>query len=205
MDSIKINLATFEYQNKRIAYPMLIGAAIILLLVSWYTVQTSHQYQNEIFEYEKRIDDLEQKGVTRQKISEDKKTKLSEEEIKSIQNDIHFVNQRIVDDVFPWNHLLDSLEVDMPNGVILSNFSISKNPTKAELRGEAKSMKEIGMFLANLDKSKAFQNSHLINLSINADSHDQNDVGSENQSINYEIESYFNIDQIIERKSTGGG
>ncbi|MBN1848457.1 MAG: PilN domain-containing protein [Deltaproteobacteria bacterium] len=198
MEMIKINLATFEYQNKRLAYPMLIGAAILLLLLSWYTVQISHRYQNEIFEYEKRVDDLEQMSVKRQKITASKEKELTEQEIKSLQDEIQFVNQRIIEDVFPWSGLLDSLETDIPDGITLSNFSISKDPSKAKLRGEARSMKEIGMFLANLEKSKTFRDSHLINLSINQSKNNQDTTGEESQSIDFEIESFFDMDQILQ-------
>jgi Tfp pilus assembly protein PilN len=199
LNIININLATFDYQNKRFAYPMLFGAAIILLATSLYTVQTSYQYQNEIFEYEKKIESLTQKNVTRQKINKDVRPVLTKEEEESIRNDIDFVNERIIKDVFPWDRLLSGLEMEIPEGAFLTGFSTSKDFTKIKLQGKAESMKEVGMFLANLNNSTTFQNSELVNLSINQPNQFQTEAGKMMMQINFEIESNITIDQLLSR------
>ena len=199
MEAIHVNLATFEYQDKRFAYPMLLGAAIILLLMSWLTVKLSYHYQNTIFEYETRIQHLEQKEVKRQKIKEESKQKLAEGEAASIQKDIDFVNDLIIKDIFPWGRLLNTLEVKMPNGVILENFTTSKDFTKVQLKGSAELMKNIGLFLTNLDEALIYRDNRLINLSIDQEDIPQDDMDNTSMPIKYEIESTIDLEQLLKR------
>ncbi len=196
MDRILINLATFEYLDKRIAYPMLFGAAIILIAISWYMVKASYQYQNHIFEYEKRIESLDQKILTRQSIKQ-KTEKIGKDETTSLQSDIVFVNERIKQDVFPWDRLLDALERNMPDRTVLLSISPSKGQTGLRLQGKAESMEEVGMFLKNLNQSTIFPDNRLVNLAVNREGGFQGGANGESGAIKYELESIIDMDQLL--------
>ena len=125
--------------------------------------------------------------------------KLAEGEAASIQKDIDFVNDLIMKDIFPWGRLLNTLEVKMPNGVILESFTTSKDFTKVQLKGSAESMKNVGSFLTNLDEALIYRDNRLINLSIDQEDIPQDDMDNTSMPIKYEIESTIDLEQLLKR------
>ena len=200
MEPIKINLATFEYQDKRIAYPILISAILMIFALSGLSFYLGSRNRAEIEEYEKKIEQLEYRSIKKQNTDDNKFYKLNSEEIETIKNNVDFVNQLIDMDTFPWGKLLDSLERVVPSGITLSTFQMSDDMNKVELQGIARSIKDIGVFLEQLDGSKIYGINELISLSVSEENPSQGNTGGK-LDILFEIESYIDKDHIIgERK-----
>lgn len=157
MGPVKVNLATFEYFDKRIVYSLILGAAIFVLMISAYNIQQSFHYQTEIFKYEGKIKRLEQMLVKRQRIENKDKKPLGKEDVKSLEDGVRSVNRLIAADVFPWERILGALEKEMPDDMVLSSFLPSKDFTKLTLKGRAKSMSDISLFVSKLESSGTMQ------------------------------------------------
>jgi Tfp pilus assembly protein PilN len=201
LEPIKINLATFEYQDKRLAYPVMLITALIVLLVSILSIRTGMNTQGEINEYEKTIDSQEQSVIKRQQIKKENVRRLKDGEVESLKKDIDFINGLIKMDAYPYDRLLDSLEVCMPQGVVLSDLKMSKDLDMVTLKGEVDSMDNITVFLNNLNDSKIFKNNNLLNLSVSREDNRGEDSSSMDDAITFEMECSIDKNQIWERKS----
>ena len=166
METIKVNLATFEYQNKRFAYPFLIGALLLVLILSAYSIHRGIINHSEINEYEKRITQLEDRSLTGQKSNSTKRPELTSRDIESIKENAEFINRLIDMDTFPWDKLLDSLELMVPSDITLSSFSMSDDLDKVHLQGIARSIDDIGKFINKLNESDIYRDNTLISLSV---------------------------------------
>jgi hypothetical protein len=104
MEPIRINIATFEYLDKKIV--LIISALVIF--VALMTVLNTSLYLS----YRKQISEFEKKTSRIQKNMEQNtsKTDISAEEWESIQHRVISANQIIVKDAVPWSRLIEGLE-----------------------------------------------------------------------------------------------
>ena len=200
LETIKVNLATFEYQDKRFSYPILIAIALIVLVLSFIFAQMSMNNQAEIREYEIRIQRLEQEFVLKKRMKEEKSDHLKAKEIESIKKGIDFINKLIISDIFPWDRLLDSLETSMPSGITLLKFDMTKDQKKMILQCKAKSINEISTFLSQLNDSKIFRNNILKNLSVEQKNSSEENIQGKEFVVKFEIESRIARDALLSSK-----
>ena len=200
MEPIKINLATFEYQDKRLSYPAMLATALVVLFFSFLSIRTGINSQGEINEYEKIIASQEQSAIKKQQIKKENTRRLKDGEIESLKKDIDFINGLIKMDAYPYDRLLDSLEACMPKGIVLSELKMSKDLNMMTLTGKVDSMDKITVFITNLTDSKNFKNNNLLNLSVVQQNNQQEDSSSMDNGITFEIESSIDKNQIWARK-----
>ena len=160
-------MATLEYHDKRIVYSVVLGAIVFLAAIIGYNINVGVKYQKEISEYEEKIGKLEQNQSQKKFLHKE----LKEEEIKQIKTDALFVNKLIAIDIFPWDHLLETLEDNIPEGIILMNLSLSDSYgsdiyDKLLLKGSAGSIEKIALFLKKLEESSMFQKCIILKLSV---------------------------------------
>jgi len=196
LEPIKINLATFEYQDKRLSYPVMLITALIVLLVSFFSIKTGINTQGEIKENENKIAEQEQNIIKRQRIKKENIKTLKDSEIESLKKDIDFINGLITMDAYPYDRLLDSLELSVPQGIVLSSFKMSKDLNKAVLNGKADSMDGISILLNRLNDSKIYKNNNLLNLSVAQENNTHEEAISFDNGITFEIESTIDKDQV---------
>ena len=196
MEPIKINLATFEYQDKRISYPVMLVSALIILLISILSIRTGISTQGEIKEYEAKIAKQEQNVVKRQHIKKEDVITLKEGEVESLKKDADFINRLITTDAYPYDKMMDSLEVCVPQGVVLLSFKMSKDLDKVILGGKADSMDKINILLNKLNDSTIYKNNNLMNLSVGQEKGTQGDETSIDNAITFEIESAIDRDKV---------
>ena len=196
METIKINMATVKYQDKIFAYPILFGTLLLILILSVYSIQKGITNQLEIREYEKKIIQTGKIYRIRQKNNNGNNRNLRDGEIKSIENEISYINSLITLDSFPWGRLLDSLENSIPSGITISNFNMSEDMNNARLQGNASSINDISVFLDNLNGSNVYQNSELISLSVSEEDSDRGNTKGTGPNIIFEITSSIAKDQI---------
>ena len=196
METIKINLATFEYEDKHLSYPVMLLAALIVLIISSLSIRIGLNAQNEIKKYESKIEEKEQAVIKRQQIKNEKTFMLKDGEIESLKKDIEFINGLIKMDAYPYDRLLDSLELCVPKGVLLSSFEMSKDFKNMTLKGKADSMDNITIFLNKLNDSKIYKNNNLLKLSVSQAISFQEESISTNNGITFEIECSIAEDEI---------
>jgi len=160
---IKVNISTLEYHDKRIVYSVVLGAIVFLAVIIGYNINVGVKYQKEISEYEEKIGKLVEQNQSKRKFLH---KELKEEEIKQIKTDALFVNKLIAIDIFPWDHLLETLEDNIPEGIILMNLSLSDIYDKLLLKGSAGSIEKIALFLKKLEESSMFQKCMILKLSV---------------------------------------
>lgn len=196
MEPVKINLATFDYQDRRLSYSVMLVTALIVLGLSVVSIRSGINAQDEINEYEAKVAAKEQNTIKRQQIKKEAVRRLSDGEIKSVKKDIDFINGLIMMDNYPYDRLLDALEVCVPQGIALKNFSLSKDQTTAALKGKAGSMDEITVFLNRLDGSKIYKNSNLLNLTVSRENILREEMEYMDDGITFEIECSIDTDQV---------
>jgi Tfp pilus assembly protein PilN len=194
LETIKINLATFEYQDKRLSYPVILGVVAIVLMISSLSIKAGLSRQAQIKEYEKIIYDREQNALKKQQI--EKIPSLKAAEIESIKNDANFINGIINQHAYPYNRLLDALEASVPKGIVIASFGMSKDFNKLTLNGRADSMNNITLFLNNLNDSKIYKSGNLLSLSVSQENNTEETPKSAGDGITFEIESSIANDQI---------
>jgi Tfp pilus assembly protein PilN len=193
LETIKINLATFEYQDKRISYPVMLLVAVMVLIISSLSIKAGLNGQSQIKGYESSINEREQGLLKKQQIKES--PSLKDNEIESIKNEVNFINGIINQHAYPYDRLLDPLEAFVPQGVVLSSFGMSKDFNRVILNGRADSMNDITLFLNNLNNSTIYKNSNLMNLSVSPEGKTPEETAS-SAGITFEIESAIAKEQV---------
>ena len=109
MEPIRINIATFEYLDKKI---ILIISALVIFVALMTVLNTSLylSYRKQISEFEKKTSRIEKN--MEQNMS---KTDINDEEWESLQQRAISANQIIVKDAVPWSRLFDVLETKVPS------------------------------------------------------------------------------------------
>jgi Tfp pilus assembly protein PilN len=200
LEPIKINLATFEYQDKRLAYPVMLMTALIILLISILSIRTGINTQGEINEYEKTIESQEQNAIKRQQIKKETTRRLKDTEIESLKKDIGFINGLIKMDAYPYDRMLDTLELCLPRGIVLSDLKMSKDLNMVTLQGKSDSMEKITDFINSLNDSKIFKNNNLLNLSVSREANSEEDSSAMDDGVTFEMECSIDKNQIWVKK-----
>ena len=196
MEPIKVNLASFEYFDKRLVYLMIISAVIIVLIISKYNYHLYDSSQREILNYEKKIAQLEKKLKEKQQLQNKNNIEIYEEEMKVLKNNADFVNRLIASDIFPWNQLLDKLEMKVPNGLVLNRIVPDGNYSKLTLAGFAGSTRKITFFMKRLEEWNLIRESVLLKLDLERKD-SRLDIRGEDPKIEFEIENTLRIDRLF--------
>ena len=121
MDPVKLNLATFNYYDKKVATVALVMIILFLGGLSLYSVTRAVQGKREIVIYENKIKRLEKSLAKSKKAREKVREKLKGEEMRAIREGTAFVNRIIAKNVFPFDRLLDGIETSIPTGMVLES------------------------------------------------------------------------------------
>jgi len=197
MEKMNINLATFEYDDKRISYPLLMGAVLIILIISGLSVHFFLNNQMDIKDYEKNIARLGQENIILGSNNTSIYQKMDSLEIETIHKEIDLINELIIKDIFPWDKLISNLERNMPTGIKLLDLTMSDDLSKLKLQCKAVSVRDISSFLTQLNSSKIYRNNNLLNLSVAQENVLQESQKGENLVIKFEIESSVVKDQLF--------
>ncbi|CAN2042400.1 putative PilN domain-containing protein [Candidatus Magnetomoraceae bacterium gMMP-15] len=202
MEPIKLNLASSDYNYKHILLLIVIGTIISAFFITAYNISLWFDMQNAILQYEKKILVLEKRLEKEKYLYEKTKIKLEQYERDIIKNNAVFVNNLIISDIFPWDHILDMLEKIIPDGLILESFLPSDSVKKIILKGHAESTIEIFNFLKRLEQTDMVSKNVLLKLSVEQNKSEifenQKDTG-----MTFEIESTLCLTKLFSRKIYG--
>lgn len=200
MQPIKVNLASFDYFDKRPAYLMMIVSIIVVLIISAYNFHLYNVGQRDIYTYEEKITESEKEWKKQQDIQNN--IKITEEEKKILRSQADFVNRLIATDIFPWNQLLNMIERKVPNGLVLTEIVPSDNYRKLVLAGLASSTRKITFFMKRLKGWNVIQETVLLNLNLKRKNSSIN-AGGKTQDIEFRIESTLRIDRLFAETGYG--
>lgn len=202
MDPVKINLATFEYYDKRVASVAFAIVAMLLVGISLYSVSQSISYREQIQSYKGKIARLEKNLSKRKQVREKIQKTLKGGEMKAIRQGADMVNLIIAKKVFPWDRLLDAVEAATPKEVVLSDFSVTRDLHGATLKGIAESSQasqNLSLLLNNLKMSGVFEKILLTKLSMGKMANpSRSNAGKGGES--FEIKSTLNVERLFSGK-----
>ena len=145
------------------------GLVIIGLLLAGITLFNLNRgvhYQEEIQSYNDKLRRLEKQLSKRKQTREKILRTLKGEEMQIIREGARRLNRIIIKDVFPWDRLLDGVELAVPDGMRLKEFKVAGDFSKVTLSGIAETPKSIAQLLKNLGKTDFVEKSLLTKLSV---------------------------------------
>ena len=201
MEPIKVNLASFEYVEKRQTYLMVGIIAIAVLIISVYNIRLYAKCRREISNYEKEISLSNKKWQNSHQLQHEQ-IEIGEEEKKVLKNNADFANRLIASDIFPWNQFLNMLERKVPNELTLSKIAPTDNYSKLIISGYAGSTRKVTFFMKRLKDWNVIQHSTLLKLHV-----EQNGSLPKTQGIapkiEFEIESTLRTDKLFNETGLG--
>jgi Tfp pilus assembly protein PilN len=163
---INLNLATFEYQDTRVAYTMMAVLTALVLAVSSFNISLFVGYQNRIYEFKERIVQLDHGNGNNKVKREESPPAVTKEDAASIRSRADFVNRLILMDIYPWDELLDELEKSTPSNVTILSFVSMKEENRIKVEGKAASIADVGQFLKVLEGSSLYRNNVLSSVNV---------------------------------------
>jgi len=155
-----LNLASRRDVHKRALHYGFVAALCILLLFGGWEVNTLIASNNALQLTQQRLAETNQ----RLQILRGGPIKtLSIEERASLEKEYSAIAELLRMDAFRWTELLDRMEKSLPEGVSLKGFTPDYKKRSLALSGEARSLKEMRLFLDRLLKNKSFKQVYLEN------------------------------------------
>ena len=178
---IRINLATREYVNPRLAHLLMIGAALTALVVTGCNIRHHFELSRDIHTYTERIQSLERKQDER--VAERGSVGLDEKEMDAVKKNAGFVNRLIARDVFPWGLVLSAIEAGMPENIYLESLAPDAPFSKIELIGYATSLSEVSNYLKEKEAVDLFRNFELLQIDLEKESETETETRVERDKL----------------------
>lgn len=169
MEPVKINLATFEYQDRRLAAVLLVLSVSALLLAAGYSAFGFSDNRATIDKYRDRIGRLERSLAEKMKGERGRSDLPDGSEAEQIEARVGRVGRLLLLDGFPWLPLLDSLERQLPDEIALTEITPSGDFRKLALKGRAGNTAAMTRFLKRLDQGGLFTESALSQMTLVSD------------------------------------
>lgn len=193
MEPIRLNIATFEYLDKKI---LLIIAALAVAIAIMTVLNTSLylSYKHQIGEFEQKTSRIEKS------IQQDSgKTDISAEEWETALGRIISANRIIVKDVIPWSRLFEVLEKIIPDGIFIESVNPTNDYRTLIIQGKAASEQKISLFMKRLKEVEFLTNSLLAEFSIGTD--DGGRFKREGANIGFRLKSDLLVENLFEQKA----
>lgn len=165
MEPIKLNLATYEYVSRGSAFSLIAVASAVVVLFSWFSIQSFFRNQENILETKNRLlsaqKELTKRASAEQGLGADRET---EKELQQMR--LAMVKRIVSQDIFPWDRFFEMFERMVPDGLYLSKMEPSAAFDHLTLTGGALSPRKVSFFLKRLEESDVFHNSVLQDITI---------------------------------------
>lgn len=155
-----LNLASRRYVNKRALHYGFFAALCILLLFGGREVSTLITSNNALQLNQRRLVETRQQL---QALRGGPIRTLSIEERASLEKEFSVVADLLALDAFRWTELLDRMEKLLPKGVSLNAFRPDYKKKSLNLSGNARTLKDMRIFLDRLLKNENFRQVYLKN------------------------------------------
>ncbi len=153
-----LNLASRRYVNKRALYYGFVTALCILFLFGGWEVSALIASNNALQLNQQRLVEAKKKLQVLQ--GGPTKT-LSIQERALLEKESSVVADLLALDAFRWTELLDRMENLLPKGVSLNSFRPDYKKKSLNLNGNARTLKDMRIFLDRLLKNENFEQVYL--------------------------------------------
>jgi hypothetical protein len=193
LEPIRINIATFDYLDKKVVFFMSAVAAAIVILSAVH-IHLFLTYKNRISEYNIKIS-----SIDKMMLEDSSKEDVSTEESERMLQCVISANQIIVKDVVPWSRFFEIMEKKVPNGMIIDRIIPSSDYQSLVIEGKAKSEHKITFFMKRLNELDFLNNSIMTEFSIEADANGK--FKKEGADIHFRIKNDLLIENLFEQKN----
>lgn len=166
MEQFDINIATFNYYNKRIAKWIFLCLSVIIVFTLVMNLKLYFEKKTIIKAYQTKIEGMTSEITGMNKVEKKRRKDLSDTEKKVLRSQAAHINKIMLRDVFPWPDALDCIEKKVPVGVVLESVIYSGTPFEILLKGNASSTGVVDRFLDGLNADERFKKNVLSILSI---------------------------------------
>ena len=125
MKPIHLNLASRPYRDYM---PVNLAAAtmfVLMLVLAWFNIDTYIRYNVETRNTRAKIAQLEAQQRREKELEASAQTRLASIDVKFLDEQTRFINQKLAERAFSWSALLDELESVLPQNVRLLSVSPS--------------------------------------------------------------------------------
>lgn len=192
---IRINMATIQYVNRRLARLLMVAAALTALVATGCNLRHHLRLQTDIVAYSDRIESLRQRQS--ELISETGKDGIDEKEMEAIRGQTRFVNRLIARDVFPWDSILSAVETGMPENVYLASLSPDAAFQNIVLTGFATSLSEVSNYLKGKETVDLFQDFKLVQTEMEPETETETVVARDQLPVRFEIEVHLQLENLF--------
>lgn len=208
MQKIKLNLATISYRERRMRHMVVAAAAVVVILITGATINTLLSLQHEVEAYQEKNQALKMSIMKAKGAKKGWATRLTKAQREKLKREALFIGEIVKKDVFPWNSILTSLEGAIPEGIVLQAIHSTSIKKPLILKGRARSMGEISVFLRNLENAKEFSRSSLVKFSVEP-SHMIQGGAQDQDAVSFEINCLLNCEHLLKglfaRQGGAGG
>ncbi len=201
MEPIRINIATFEYIDKKLVFIMAVVATALIVM--------SAVNVNLFFKYSDRISECGNKALRIEKVFAEKnilenriKDEIGTEKSEKILYRAIAANRMIIQDIFPWSRFLEIIETKVPNGIVIHSIIPSDDYKNLIIEGKATSERKIAFFLKRLAEWDLLKNSILTEFSMETDSNDR--FNKEGSAVSFSIKNDLLIENLFKQKQYVG-
>ena len=196
MESFNINLATYDYHGKRLLFRLIVSFAGVIFILTLINLKLYLDNLSTINDYEQNIQVLQTEISKKERQWKEKYPKLNQNEKFILEKQLKTAMDVLLKDVFPWPRLLDSVEMAIPEGVIIERMAFSGNIGEFLIRGYAESIQDIERCLQSLNSAPTFRENILSILSIGPGDKEAKKKFS-NYQIGFEILSKLNTQELL--------
>lgn len=162
---IQLNLATYEYENKKVTYPFFFFCLFITVFFTMNNIGQYNKLQGCLEKSHKEIEYIN--GLLTKKETDKNNSKISPKELSRLKKKIDFFNQLLDKIKFSYIKMLNDLEENLPLGVRLKRLDFTLENRSLSIAGEASSHEQMILFLENLEASPNFVENFLSSQSRN--------------------------------------
>jgi type IV pilus assembly protein PilN len=122
---IHLNLASRPYRDYRPVYAVVVGASLLAAFLMLNNIDTYYRYIRETKNTRAEIDRVEAQAQQERVREEAARQRLGGLDLVRLDNQTHFVNEKLAERAFSWSGLLDELESVLADDVRLISVAPS--------------------------------------------------------------------------------
>lgn len=123
MRAIHLNLASRPYRDYRAVYAVVVAISLLIAFLMLNNIDTYYRYVNETEATRAKIASLDRQADAELARAQAADAQLRGVDLATLDQDSHFINNRLAQRAFSWSELLDRLEAVLPDDVRLRMIS----------------------------------------------------------------------------------
>lgn len=125
MRPIHLNLAARPYRDYRPVYAAVVVLSLLIAFLMLNNIDTYYRYVRDTRSTRAKIASLDRQADAEQARAQAADAQLRGIDLAALDQDVHFINNRLAQRAFSWSELLDRLERVLPNNIRIRSISPS--------------------------------------------------------------------------------